>query len=212
MKEDKEYRIVIDSEMKELESDYKKRNSKWSDITRNQLSYLNNFLLTLCVGFIAFSYKALKVVDLEFNFQDYCPYYTFLTISFIFMLIATGFGLYVIVTRFMDFRLTRQIIQDRYRLMKYFSIKVTDKKQNKYCWCCRTQIIFRVFEGNYPKIEIDDCKIIEQDKNKIEDIILKFNELRDLAHNLGLSTWKNTYLQIILFGFSLFFFGLSMIF
>ena len=58
--------------------DYQERNKRWQDKTNQQISFFNNLILTLSVGFLSFSYKEIKISDLTINTDTYDLKLTFI--------------------------------------------------------------------------------------------------------------------------------------
>ena len=56
-------------EKKLLLDEYHQRNVRWTDKTLTQLSYFNNLMLILSVGFISFSYEILVTYEKRFLFN-----------------------------------------------------------------------------------------------------------------------------------------------
>ena len=65
---------MSEQEMLKLLQEYSERHVRWADKTLSQLSFYNNLLLTLGVGFLSFAYKDSKIVDLHFSLKYYVQY------------------------------------------------------------------------------------------------------------------------------------------
>ncbi len=110
----------------ERENKYLERQVRWSDKTRDQLSFFNNLLLTLSVGFLSFGYKEIKIDSLSINLCSPQISFTFDVFSFIIMAISIYCGLVVALNRLFDYRLTSHINQIRYWTFKYSDIILDD--------------------------------------------------------------------------------------
>lgn len=199
-------------EKKQLLDEYHQRNEKWTDKTLTQLSYFNNLMLTLSVGFISFSYKILITHNLEFSLKNIDWSISFMIFSLIFMFLSVYKGLLISLNRLMDFKITRQVVQIRQRMLEHADKKLDESTPLVMPWCERQTLIIKLFKLNYPKISIEDCKNYKEmskfEKDKIEN---DFKELRKISHNLGINTWKGTYCMVKLFGCSILLYILSII-
>lgn len=157
------------SEKERLVNEYHQRNVRWTDKTLVQLSYFNNLVLTLSIGFISFSYRSLLNKDLKISFENIDWSYTLMSFSLVFMFFASYKGLIVSLNRLMDFRITRQIVQIRQRMLEYSDAKMDESTPTQMKWNERLNLIFKLFKNNYPKITIEQCKSyrnIEQTKKE----------------------------------------------
>lgn len=175
----------------DFEKKYHERYVRWQDKTREQLSFFNNLLLTISIGFLSFAYDRL--------FQDsFCNskfIILILFISIISIILSIIVGLICVFSRLYDFRITAQINQVRYWVYKYNKQTFKDKSPTLFIKGKRFFLLFNVICNKYPKISIEKCKV-----NKInEDFKSEFEELRSISHNLGLGTWNKLKYQIVLF-------------
>jgi len=204
---------IDETERKALICEYQQRNVRWNDNRIRQLSYFNNLILTLNVGFISFSYKELITNDLELTCRDLNWQFTFMALSVIVMFLDAVLGLVISLNRLLDFRLTHRILQIRQNMFEHSSFKMSEETPSNYTWAKRMKLIWNILKENYPKIPIETCKSFKNKPHEEKEIILQdFNELRDIVHNLGINTWKNTIWQVLLFGASLLFYFLAIIF
>lgn len=199
-------------EKKLLLDEYHQRNVRWTDKTLTQLSYFNNLMLILSVGFISFSYEILVTHKLEFSFENINWSITLMAFSLIIMFLSAYKGLVVSLNRLMDFKITRQVVQIRQGMLEHADKKMDESTPLVMSWCERQTFVRKLFKLNYPKISIEDCKnykgMSKSEKDKIEN---DFKELRKISHNLGINTWKGTYCMVKLFGCSILLYVLSII-
>jgi len=119
-----------------------------------------------------------------------------------FITISILLGLFVAINRLQDFRVTRKINLARYRMYEHLKKPLDENTPDKFNFWKRLTLAFH----NYPTIQIEEYKKYKgageetEDKRKaIETIRFKFRELRNIAHNLGRTTWKLTVWQTVYF-------------
>lgn len=188
---------------KEFESKYYERHIRWSEKTRDQLSFFNNLLLTFSIGFLSFvlaKEKYSENLNVLFIIEN-----TLLFISLISILLSIIVGLFLVINRLYDFRITSQINIIRYWFEKHQENtpkkRLDEKSPDNYCCCKRLGLTFKVICEKYPRISIEDCKEyhkILSEKEKVE-FKIKFRNLRNISHNLGIGTWTKLKWQIGLF-------------
>lgn len=82
---------------------------KWQDIRINQLGYANNLIIALAVALLGFTIKFIQTEDLILsNFQK-----VLFWIICSLIIISVGLGIYVVLNRLEDFKLTAQIARKR---------------------------------------------------------------------------------------------------
>lgn len=187
----------------ELKNEYHERNIRWTQTTINQLSFYNNLLLSLGVGFLAFSFNADFLKNLKFSFNEIDWSISFLVLSLVSIVLSIVIGLITSIARLKNFRITRSINQIRQRTYEHSEKLLDESTPEEYKRIKRTFIIFK----KQPQISIEECKAY----NQTVDFDLRFRELRNLAHNLGLNSWNYTKKQTILFGFSVAFYLCSIL-
>jgi len=196
--------------------EYRERNIRWSDAALNQLSFYNNLLLTLSVGFLSFSFDKCSFKGIRLSFEAVSWSHTFLVWSVILIAISIMLGLFVAINRLQDFRVSRQITLSRFRMRKYLNEPLDEDTPDEFNSWRRLTLAFH----SYPKIKIEEyktCKTNEEsdelkkkEKEKaIKNIKFKFRELRNIAHNLGRTTWKLTVGQTTCFAISILFYVMS---
>ena len=181
-----------------FEKKYRERYVRWQDKTIAQLSFFNNLLLTISVGFLSFGYKEIKVNHMTFNLCTYDLKLTLSIVSLIFMAFSIFYGLIVALNRLYDFRITTHINQVRYWTIKHSKINLdesssTNFKDNLPTLLC---LLFKDFD----RINIEECKILKNESlENIVEFNYKFKRLRAIANILGAKSWKNLKFQIALF-------------
>ncbi len=189
----------------DYEKRYLERYKRWQDKTREQLSFFNNLLFTLSVGFLSFAYKNLLESKVEFSFCHPKFSTTLLVISIISIALSVLVGLLCTINRLYDFRITTHINQVRYWFEKSIyntnKGKLDGKTPEKCSWCERNLLTFKVLLEIYPRLTLEDCddfhtKMSEKEKELFNE---NFRNLRKIAHNLGIGTWTRVKWQILLF-------------
>jgi hypothetical protein len=187
----------------ELESKYHEREMRWNNKTLNELSFLNNLILTLSVGFLAFSYKTELLKNAHFAIKDINWSITLIIFSLFAIVFSILIGLIVSINRLIDFRLTRFINLIRYRMIKHASKKLDESTPEKFGRVKRFFLPLP-FILKFPRITIEECKKFKDlSSNEKKMILDKFKLLRKITFNLGYSTWRKTLLQILLFAVSI---------
>jgi len=91
-------------------------------------------------------------------------------------------------------------------MMEHASLKLDESSPKKFDLLRRLILPFQTILG-FPKISMEQCKnfnqLAEKEKN---DILCDFKELRKIAHNLGLNSWRQTFLQILYFALCILFY------
>ncbi|MEI9933986.1 MAG: hypothetical protein WDM71_03875 [Ferruginibacter sp.] len=189
-------------EQQELIKEYQDREVRWTDKSLSQLSFFNNLLLTLSVGFLSFAYKEFSFSELRFNIKSPNWSLTFIAFSILFALFSIIVGLLVAINRLYDFRLTRQINQIRHRMVEHSKEKMSESSPMKFDYLRRLILPFQVMI-NMPTITMKECKEFHSSStDKKQEIKCRFKELRNIAHNLGLNSWRKTNFQILYFALS----------
>ena len=189
--------------MIEKENKYHERHIRWRDKTRDQLSFFNNLLLTISIGFLSFIFaneqysNKLEICSVNQNF--------YIIMSVVLILISIFSGLLVVITRLYDFRITAHIVQIR----SWVNEKLPIQTHNYGIWL-KFILIFKVIFGKCRKIEYRNCVKLEYMSKTEKRVFLKdFRNLRCDAQNLGGLTWLNLNCQISFFLLSMIFFVTS---
>ena len=178
-----------------LKQEYHERNIRWSQTAINQLSFFNNLLLSLGVGFLAFCFNPILFKTLNFTLKEIDFSKTFLAISIISILVSIILGLVISISRLKDFRITRTINHIRQRTYEHSEKVLDERTPDKYDRIKRICTIFK----KPPKITSEECK----DYYKISNFDSRFRELRNISHNLGINSWNYINYQTFFFGLSL---------
>ena len=192
------FKYLIIENMIEIENKYHERYVRWQDKTRDQLSFFNNLLLTLSIGFLSFSYDNLMDTKIYFNFchPQFCT--TLFVLSFISIVLSILVGIFCVFSRLLDFRITTHINQVRYWSIKYSNTTLGDSSLKKLKDKLPTLISLIV--NGYNRIDINECKSLKN--SNLEDIgafKADFKILRAISQNLGNGTWIKLKWQIFLF-------------
>lgn len=84
---------------------------RWQTITLNQLTYAVNLILTLSIGTLAFSMSLLRDKDFTPEGHNQCLFVC-ATVS---ILLSIGFGIWCVINRLRDFRVTTKVARMRER-------------------------------------------------------------------------------------------------
>lgn len=185
--------------MSEKENKYHERHIKWSDKTRDQLSFFNNLLLTISIGFLSFVFaneqysQKLEICSVNQSF--------YIIMSVFLILISIFSGLLVVITRLYDFRITSHINQVRDWIFTYSNgMKLSIQSSVDYKCFHRFVLTIKVITNNFDRIKFHECKKLNSKSDiEIEHFFQKFEQLRAISHNLGIATWTNLKWQIGLF-------------
>ncbi|KIO51868.1 hypothetical protein [Flavobacterium hibernum] len=81
---------------------------RWQNIRITQLGFANNLLILLNVALLGFYSKFLSDCEILNNYQKF-----FICASFLLIIVSTGLGIFVMLNRLEDFKLTAQIARKR---------------------------------------------------------------------------------------------------
>ena len=195
----------------ELIEEYRERNIRWTDRTLSQLSFYNNLLLTLSIGFLSFAYKMERIEDINISFKNNIDWsLTLYVISITMTTFSILLGLVISLSRLYDFRLTRQVNQIRQRAWEHSDKKLDEKTPDKFSWRKRAKVIIQCLLEDYPKITMEQCKKLKDaDDERLKKFNDNFRMLRNMSHNLGIATWSQTKLQTVIFAFAIISFIIS---
>ena len=123
-------------------NDIKNKNTKpfirWQQITISQMGYTINLILGLAIASFGFSLNILFENKIIFS----CFTKTLFICSLIFQIISIGFGLWVVINRLKDFRITTQIA--RLKDSEYTNSEAESKRQFSIKLGERTWCLFRI--------------------------------------------------------------------
>ncbi|WP_373520749.1 hypothetical protein [Aquiflexum sp.] len=188
--------------------DYQDRHVRWANESRKQLSFYNNLLLTLSVGFLSISFYKYTFNGIHFSWASFDWSFTFLVVSVIVITISIMVGLFVAINRLQDFRVSRQISFTRFRIYKHSNEFLKERTPDKFNYWKRLALAFY----DYPTITIEECKAYKTAGSaERKNTRFKFKELRNISHNLGRTTWKLTVQQTLCFAIGIAFYILSIL-
>jgi hypothetical protein len=180
----------------DLLQEYRGRHLRWSDKTLSQVSFYNNLLLTVGIGFLSFTFQDSKIVDLEFRLKDIDYSITSYVLSLYAVTFSILTGFLSSISRLYDFRITSQVNLIRQRVLEHSHRKLSEKTPNEVSWVRKMFLPISVFLTGVPKITLEQCKAWQGDTNNLNE---RFSRLRGLSFNLGLATWSYLKWQTFLF-------------
>lgn len=158
----------------------------------SQMSFYNNLLLTLGIGFLSFAYQDSKLLNLELSLKDIDRS----LIAYVFSIISVGFsiltGLMASISRLYDFSITRQINLIRQRALEFSRKKINETTPSKLSFWKIVVLPYKLLWKDYPTITLEQCKKWNSNKKELDKT---FMELRSLSYNLGIGTWGRIKLQ-----------------
>lgn len=189
---------MSEPEDQKLLQEYRERNIRWTDRALAQLSFYNNLLLTLGIGFLSFAYQDSKVLSLEFSLKDIDWSLTAYGVSILAVMFSILTGFTGSISRLYDFRITSRINLIRQRVFEHSQLKIHEKTPKEFSFWENLLLPYKLLFEKYPRITLEQCKAWKNDK---ENLNQKFIELRTLSYNLGLRTWNlikwQTFLMIL---------------
>ena len=191
--------------MEEKLKDYKERHVRWQDTTIIQLGTVNNLLIGLASGFLAFTIN-------NFNSFHYIP--NSIKISTFFLVLSIFFGIITSLSRLYDFRITRNIVLSKQRFLKSELEKIKEAKSKDYKPKYKNLPFFNKI-NNYnfqfrwkaiSKILLFEFELMTKDESvnfysscNSNIISEKFKDLCRLSDILGIVTWRSLKLQLFTF-------------
>lgn len=163
---------------------YNDRYAYWTDIALSQLSFTNNLLLTISLGFLGFCFNN-ETADSLWK-----------TLSIITIGISILLGLCIVFCRLYDFRISRRLLLIRKRVYEKKKIKLPEESLGKFKMRHRLGAFLNVLFTALP--EVTNEEIEEYDKNE-EKIDTNFVKLRILSKKLGSASWTWTKTQVLFF-------------
>ncbi|PVV20150.1 MAG: hypothetical protein B6D78_11660 [gamma proteobacterium symbiont of Ctena orbiculata] len=195
------------NEQDSKKQEYQERYRFWSDKKISQLSFHNNLLLTIGISLIGYfwSERSSIYTKLVIDFGAEIDWITTLFlvgIASAFVSVVAGFILSL--SRLYDLRITSNIALTR-RRAKDKSILLKEEDTSKSGFFKSVRVLVAV-TWNYHNYEIK--------KREIEDTVIfhrKFNDLRQKASDLGISTWGLVKWQTICMFVAFLFFTLTLV-
>lgn len=173
------------NEQEPKKQEYQERYRFWSDKRISQLSFHNNLLLTIGIGVIGYFWSERSSIYTKLVFDceaeiDWITTFFLIGIASAFVSVVTGFILSL--SRLYDLRITSNIALTRKRTKdKSIVIKEEDTSKSGFFQSLRVLVAVMWSYQNHEikKREIEDTEVFHN----------KFNELRQKASDLGVSTW-----------------------
>lgn len=201
--------------MSETEKNYIERHRNWQDKAIEQLSFANNFLLTISTGLLAFTIdkEILSKIKFCLCIYDINKSLSFYSFSLFFIILSISTGIIVLIARLYDFRLSRHITLVRKRFYQKNKKSITDK--DKYAATLvhddfrppnLYQTIVTIFKVIFVKIQFLEKNEMQTSKSNFPKE--KFKAIRKLSFRLGSISWKWTKLQGLYFLIGVIFYGL----
>lgn len=204
--------------MANKEDYYIERQRDWQDKSITQLSNANNFLLTTSIAFLAFCFDKKEFSKIKFcsSFHLIKWSETFYMISLLIIFLAIVSGFLVLFTRLYDIRITRHITLVRQRFCK--ANKKEDPENSDHIlpdfefgnpnFLKRLNCIYKLFFLEIGFITKSEAKTLK----KSQSGVYSFNKLRELAFDLGATSWKLMKMQGLYFLLSIIFYFFSLVF
>ena len=190
---------MSEHEDQKLLQEYSERNIRWTDRTLAQLSFYNNLLLTLGIGFLSFAYQDSKVLSLEFSLKGIDWSLTAYAISILAVMFSILAGFTGSISRLYDFRITSRVNLIRKRVFEHSHLKIDEKTPKEFSFWENLFLPYKLLSEKYPRITLEQCKAWKNDEENLKE---KFIELRTLSYNLGLRTWNRMKWQTFLLIFA----------
>ena len=178
---------------------YQQRVVRWTEQRNSQLSFYNNLLLSLSVGFLSFAYGNGRLRGIHLSLAAIDWSLTLYIGSLTVMCGAALWGLIVGLSRLHDFRISAHINLTRRRVWKQHCKLLPENSPEEYSRFRKFGLIWDILRGKYPHFSLEECK----DGSNQAEFIPKFNELRAISYNLGRITWTGVFWQTVLFAISI---------
>lgn len=173
--------MTSDEKEKKAE-EYQNRYRFWSDKRISQLSFLNNFMLTIGIALIAYIWTK----EINFYITSSIDWkITFLFITLVLSFISALSGFMLAMSRLYDLRLTSNILLTRKRALKN-DIKLNPIKNQKNNFYSSLKILVSVVW------DYENYKISSNDINNE-----KFKKIQEASHAVGNLTWNLLNIQML---------------
>ncbi len=175
--------VEIDEKMIELFKEYRVRENKWAEKSLEQLSFLNNLMCGIGIGFIT----------LMANNKENALFYKWpiMVIS-----ISVIFGIWCALNRLRDFRITRHIDTTRRRVYEFLGQTLNGSISDDHNILEAIKVLFPLA---YDPITKDQCKEYADNTSSKEAVNNNFIKLRRISHLFGKNTWALLYIQLVFF-------------
>jgi len=180
--------------LRQLEK-YRTARNEYRTIAINQLSFANNLLLTLAVGFLTLGIDKEDFKTLSFRCTDDPSAEKFFLVLFIgSMTFSIFWGVKVMFSRLYDFRLTRYILTIRVRILNKHNKKLGYKILRETTKRNRNESFKSAWEARYHKFSQEEIDNFQSNQNVFKS---HFKTLREIAQDLGNASIKWTHYQSI---------------
>lgn len=205
---------MTESEYKEKLQEYISRNNLWTDRTITQLGYSINLFTTVGIAFLGYIITQRdKFPYLSFSCDsEFSWILSFFVVGTILTVSSIGLGFGSILSRLLDFRITRHLALSRKRFLT--KNKETVLNENRNMGLIDSKIIDISNERSYPVLKkhiLGKTDFISEDDFKESKVIDKFAKLRKESKILGGMTWKYHRYQIGLFLLGVITYGLTIL-
>lgn len=181
----------MDDELK----NYIERHRNWQYLALTQFSFANNLFLTIAIGFLVYL----------FGKEEKPSTITFITM--IFLLASIFEGIFVVISRLYDFRISRNVAYARkcyYDKTKNQKKTLPDLHFPEPNYCTRITALCQVLFCKIDFFDTDEATAIKE----MQDFS-RFNSLRRLSNALGRLSWRCFKVQISLLIFACLFFSVD---
>jgi hypothetical protein len=199
---------MTEQERQKLIDEYSERHVRWSDKNSSQLSFYNNLLLTLGVGFLSFAYQDSKLMGFEFSLKEIDYSVTTYVFSILAIMFSIFTGFVASIGRLYDFRITSHIILVRQRVLQHSHLRIDEKTPQKFSYFRRMLLPYKLFFSDFPSITLEQCKAWRRDKNHLTE---QLSKIRAISFNLGLATWHRIKWQTLLLLTAIIFYVISIL-
>ena len=205
---------MTESEYKEKLQEYISRNNLWTDRTITQLGYSINLFTTIGVAFLGYIITHRdKFPHLSFSCDsEFSWILSFFIIGTISTVSSIGLGFASVLSRLLDFRITRHLALTRKRFLTKNKEKALNENRNM--GLIDSKIIDISNERSYPvfnKHILGKTDFISEDDFKESKVIAKFEKLRKESKILGRTIWKYHRYQIGLLFLGVITYGLTVL-
>ena len=176
----------MDPELK----NYIDRHRIWQDLSLKQMSFFNNLLIIISIGFLGFLVKDEFFKLIHINFQESFHFKSLLfVISVIIALLSVFYGLLSALVRLYDFRLSRHIALTRLRIYKgkdWDREILKANKVEKISYNARYDLLAKIAFDKFLFFSKEDIEKLGNRESLQEE---QFEELLKSSKHLGELTW-----------------------
>lgn len=203
-----------ENEFSDKLQEYTDRNHFWTSQAILQLGYSINLLTTIGIAFLSYMITSKEKFP-SISFSCSSEFSWFLTLYIIGMLLtimSIGYGFKAVISRMLDFRITRHLALTRKRFLTRNKKEVLE--ENRSAGLIDSKIIDISNERTWPvlwKNMRGETEFINEDDFRESRVKEKFENLRKEAKILGNLTWKSHRCQIYLLFFGIVAYGLTVL-